>query len=473
MKKKSTIIIIVVIVVIILLFSWVKGTYNGLVSKEEAVNSQWAQVENVYQRRSDLIPNLVATVKGYAEHEQEVLTDVVEARAKATSINLNADNMTPENMQVFQNAQEQLSGALSRLLLTVEKYPDLKANQNFLELQAQLEGTENRITVERQKFNNTAKEYNQSIRHFPANIFANMFGFENNMSPDDHYCDLKRVIAACGGKAKSITVVMPSLYGGRQHRRNARESLDCAQMLQELTDMGVSEIITFDAHDPRVQNAVPLMGFDNFLPTYQILKAMLRSYTDLDMTRERFMIVSPDEGAMSRNIYYASVLGTDLGMFYKRRDYANVVNGRNPIVAHEYIGNDVRNKDIFVADDIIATGDSMLKLCNELKERGCGKIFLSATYALFTEGLKKFDDAYEQGLFTAVISTNLTYAPKELLERKWFIQADMSKFLAYIISACDQNKSLSELLDPHDKIHELIAKFNANKPEQIALDIEE
>lgn len=178
MKKKSTIIIIVVIVVIILLFSWVKGTYNGLVSKEEAVNSQWAQVENVYQRRSDLIPNLVATVKGYAEHEQEVLTDVVEARAKATSINLNADNMTPENMQAFQNAQEQLSGALSRLLVTVEKYPDLKANQNFLELQAQLEGTENRITVERQKFNNTAKEYNQSIRHFPANIFANMFGFE-------------------------------------------------------------------------------------------------------------------------------------------------------------------------------------------------------------------------------------------------------------------------------------------------------
>ena len=206
-------------------------------------------------------------------------------------------------------------------------------------------------------------------------ITYDMFGFKNHMSPDDHYSDLKRIIAAAGGKAKSITVVMPSLYGGRQHRRNARESLDCAQMLQELVSMGVSEIITFDAHDPRVQNAVPLMGFDNFLPTYQILKAMLRSYPDLDMTKERFMIVSPDEGAMSRNIYYASVLGTDLGMFYKRRDYANVVNGRNPIVAHEYIGNDVRGKDIFVADDIIATGDSMLKLCVELKERGCGKIF--------------------------------------------------------------------------------------------------
>ena len=304
-------------------------------------------------------------------------------------------------------------------------------------------------------------------------ITYDMFGFKNHMSPDDHYSDLKRIIAAAGGKAKSSTVVMPSLYGGRQHRRNARESLDCAQMLQELVSMGVSEIITFDAHDPRVQNAVPLMGFDNFLPTYQILKAMLRSYPDLDMTKERFMIVSPDEGAMSRNIYYASVLGTDLGMFYKRRDYANVVNGRNPIVAHEYIGNDVRGKDIFVADDIIATGDSMLKLCVELKERGCGKIFLSATYALFTEGVQKFEDAYNQGLFTAVLSTNLTYCPQELLEKKWFIQADMSKFVAYIISACDQNKSLSELLDPHDKIHELIEKFNSTKPEQLTLDIDE
>ena len=313
----------------------------------------------------------------------------------------------------------------------------------------------------------------ETVRGKDLYILCDMLGFKNHMSPDDHYADLKRIIAAAGGKAKSITVVMPSLYGGRQHRRNARESLDCAQMLQELVSMGVSEIITFDAHDPRVQNAVPLMGFDNFLPTYQILKAMLRSYPDLDMNKERFMIVSPDEGAMSRNIYYASVLGTDLGMFYKRRDYANVVNGRNPIVAHEYIGNDVRGKDIFVADDIIATGDSMLKLCVELKERGCGKIFLSATYALFTEGVQKFEDAYNQGLFTAVLSTNLTYCPAELLQKKWFIQADMSKFMAYIISACDQNKSLSELLDPHDKIHELIEKFNSTKPEQLSLDIEE
>ena len=301
----------------------------------------------------------------------------------------------------------------------------------------------------------------------------NMFGTDNRMSPDDHYADLKRIISAVGGKARSITVVMPSLYGGRQHRRNARESLDCSQMLHELETMGVSDVITFDAHDPRVQNAVPLMGFDNFLPTYQILKAMLRAYPDVDITKEHFMIVSPDEGAMSRNIYYASVLGTDLGMFYKRRDYANIVNGRNPIVAHEYIGNDVCGKDIFVADDIIATGDSMLKLCNELKERGCGKIFLTATYALFTEGVDKFEKAYQDGLFTAVLSTNLTYTTPELKSKPWFVQADMSKFMAYIISAADQNKSLSSLLDPHDKIHELIERFNAGKPEQLKLDIEE
>ena len=304
-------------------------------------------------------------------------------------------------------------------------------------------------------------------------IEYNMFGTPNRMSPDDHYADLKRIISACAGKANKITVVMPLLYGGRQHRRTARESLDCSQMLHELEYMGVNDVVTFDAHDPRVQNAVPTMGFDNFMPTYQILKAMLRTFPEINMKKENFMIVSPDEGAMSRNIYYASVLGTDLGMFYKRRDYANVVNGRNPIVAHEYIGNDVRGKDIFVADDIIATGDSMLKLCTELKAAGCGKIFLSATYALFTEGLEKFQKAYEQGLFNAVLSTNLTYATEEVLKKNWFIQADMSKFVAYIIAAIDQNKSVGQLLDPHDKIHELIEKFNASKPQQLAMDISE
>ena len=299
-----------------------------------------------------------------------------------------------------------------------------------------------------------------------------MFGTPNRMSPDDHYADLKRLIGAVGGKAKKITVVMPLLYGGRQHRRVTRESLDCSQMLHELNTIGVSDIITFDAHDPRVQNAEPLMGFDNFFPTYQILKALLKRYPDLDMGKENFMIVSPDEGAMGRNIYYASVLGVDLGMFYKRRDYANVVNGRNPIVAHEYIGNDVKDKTIFVADDILATGDSLLKLCSELKERGCGKIFLCATFALFTEGLEKFRKAYEQGLFTAVLSTNLTYSYQEMLDEPWFIQADMSKYIAYIITACDQNLSLSPLLDPHDKINELIEKYKNSQPQQMTLNID-
>jgi ribose-phosphate pyrophosphokinase len=278
------------------------------------------------------------------------------------------------------------------------------------------------------------------------------------MSPDDHYADLKRLISATGGKTERITVIMPTLYGGRQHKRNSRESLDCAQMLQELFAMGVKDLICFDAHDPRVQNAVPLMGFDNFFPTYQILKALLERFPDVKLTQDNFMIVSPDEGAMNRNIFYASVLGVELGMFYKRRDYANVVNGRNKIVAHEYIGIDVKDKDIFVADDIIATGDSVLRLCHDLKEKGAKRIFLMATYALFTEGVERFDDAYAEGLFTAVISTNLTYIKEELACREWFVCADISKYIAYIIASCNQNKSVSPLLNSADRIHELIGK---------------
>ncbi|MFA5449353.1 MAG: ribose-phosphate pyrophosphokinase [Clostridia bacterium] len=290
------------------------------------------------------------------------------------------------------------------------------------------------------------------------NVKYNLFERENSMSPDDHYADLKRIISAAGGKAERITVIMPILYGGRQHRRNSRESLDCAQMLQELFHMGVKSIITFDAHDPRVQNAVPLMGFDNFFGTYQVMKALLNRYPAIKLDREHFMIVSPDEGAMNRNIFYASVLGVDLGMFYKRRDYANVVNGRNPIVAHEYIGIDVKGKDIFVADDIIATGDSVLRLCRELKEKGANRIFLMATYALFTEGTSKFDEAYAEGMFDAVFSTNLTYVREELRERDWFVEADLSKYISYIISSCNQNKSLSPLLNSADRIHELLAR---------------
>ena len=284
----------------------------------------------------------------------------------------------------------------------------------------------------------------------------NMFGNLNCMSPDDHYADLKRIISAAGGKAERITVVMPMLYGGRQHRRNSRESLDCAQMLQELYGMGVKEVITFDAHDPRVQNAVPLMGFDNFYATYQILKVLMDKYPNLELNKENFMIVSPDEGAMNRNIYYASVLGVDLGMFYKRRDYTTIVNGRNPIVAHEYIGSSVEGKSVFVADDIIATGDSMLRLCRHLKADGAKEIFLNATFALFTEGKEKFQKAYEEGLFTAVLSTNLTYINPEVQACEWFVEADLSKYVSYIVAFCNQNKSVAGLLSSSEKVNSLL-----------------
>ncbi|MDR2090112.1 MAG: ribose-phosphate pyrophosphokinase [Clostridiales bacterium] len=292
------------------------------------------------------------------------------------------------------------------------------------------------------------------------NCTYKLYGRDVPMSPDDHFADLKRVISAAGGKPERITVIMPMLYGGRQHRRNARESLDCAIMLQELHNMGVKEIITFDAHDPRVQNAVPLMGFDNFFPTYQIIKALYNKYHNFAFDKNHCMIVSPDEGAMGRNIYYASVLGLDLGMFYKRRDYSTVVNGRNRIVSHEYIGSSVMGMDVFVADDIIATGDSVLHLANELKQRGASRVFVLATYALFTEGLELFDKAYAEGYIEGVISTNLSFTGEELKKREWYIEADISKYIAYIISACNQNKSVSALLEPVSKIQELIEKMN-------------
>ncbi|MEG1613196.1 MAG: ribose-phosphate pyrophosphokinase [Clostridia bacterium] len=291
-------------------------------------------------------------------------------------------------------------------------------------------------------------------------VTYDMFGQQQRMSPDDHFANLKRVISAAGGKPSRLTVIMPMLYGGRQHRRNSRESLDCAQMLQELEFMGVKDIITFDAHDPRVQNAVPLMGFDNYFPTYQVLKAINKRYPDVQLDKNHFMVVSPDEGAMPRNIFYASVLGLDLGMFYKRRDYSTVVNGRNPIVAHEYIGNSVMGMDVFVADDIIATGDSCLRLARELKDKGAQRIFLTATFAMFTEGVEKFNEAYKEGLFDAVIATNLTYRKPELKQAEWFVEADLSKYVAYIISACNHNESVSRLLDPHTKVRELLNKIN-------------
>lgn len=251
-----------------------------------------------------------------------------------------------------------------------------------------------------------------------------LFDRKNSMSPDDHFMDLKRLIQATSGKAHRISVIMPLLYGGRQHRRSYRESLDCAVALQELQAMGVSNIITFDAHDARVQNAAPLMGFDNVMPTYQVLKALLHDFPDMLFDRSHFMVVSPDEGAMNRNMYYASVLGVDLGMFYKRRDYSRIVNGRNPIVAHEYLGDSVEGKDIFIADDIISSGESMLDIAYELKKRKANRIFAYSTYAIFTNGLKAFDKAFEEGVISGVLGSNLTYRTPALRSRPWFHEVD-------------------------------------------------
>ncbi len=294
-----------------------------------------------------------------------------------------------------------------------------------------------------------------------------MFGRENFMSPDDHFQDLKRIIQAMGGKAHRISVVMPLLYGGRQHRRNYRESLDCAVMLQELQAMGVSNIITFDAHDARVCNAVPLMGFDNVMPSYQVLKAMFHEVSDFDVSKENFMVVSPDEGALNRNMYYASVLGVEMGMFYKRRDYSTIVNGRNPIVAHEYLGNSVEGKDVFISDDIISSGESMLDIAYELKKRKARRIIAYATYPIFTNGLSKFDQAYSDGMIDYVFGTNLTYRTPELLSREWFKEVDVSKYIAYLILAINHDISTSKVIDPHQKIRSLLDKYNIKGAEKL------
>ena len=281
-------------------------------------------------------------------------------------------------------------------------------------------------------------------------------GEVNHMSPDNHYQDLKRLIGSCRG-ARRVNVVMPFLYEGRQHKRTRRESLDCALALEELIDMGVSNIITFDAHDPRVQNAVPLMSFDNAMPTYQVLKSLLKKDPDLSFDKSKFTVVSPDEGAMNRNMYFSSVLGCNLGMFYKRRDYTRVVNGRNPIVAHEYLGESVEGKTVFIADDIIASGESMLEVASNLKERGAANIIANATFPLFTSGLEKFDKAVAEGKLTYVVGTNLTYRMPELLTRDWYVDVDVSKYAAYFVVALNHDMSVSSIIDPLKKIENLLA----------------
>jgi len=279
------------------------------------------------------------------------------------------------------------------------------------------------------------------------------------MSPDDHYADLKRIIAAISGKARRINVVMPFLYESRQHRRTGRESMDCALMLQELIGLGVENIITFDAHDPRVQNAIPVNGFESFMPTYQMTKALCRNVKDLQIDKEHMMIVSPDEGALTRNIYYATVLGLDLGMFYKRRDYSQIVDGRNKIIAHEYIGDSVEGKDIIVADDIISSGDSVLDLLKEFKRRKARRVFVAATFCFFTNGIQAFNEAYESGLLGGVLGTNLNYVTEEVRNAPWFIEVDMSKFLSYIVATLNHDHSLDNLMSPLNRIKHLVERY--------------
>ncbi len=284
-------------------------------------------------------------------------------------------------------------------------------------------------------------------------------GHLNYMSPDDHYQDLKRVISAANGKAHRVNVIMPFLYESRQHKRTKRESLDCAFALQELVDMGVSNIITFDAHDPRVQNSIPLHGFDNFNPPYQFMKALLRAEPNLKVDKEHLMIVSPDEGAMHRAVYFSNVLGVNMGMFYKRRDYSTIVNGKNPIVAHEFLGDDMHGKNVIVIDDMISSGESMLDVAKKMKDRGADRVFVCTTFGLFTDGFEKFDEFYANGYIDRVITTNLTYLPAEAYEKPYFVVADMSKFIALIIDSFNHDITMSSVLNPTDKIHRLLERY--------------
>ena len=288
-------------------------------------------------------------------------------------------------------------------------------------------------------------------------------GHENHMSPDDHYQDLKRIIAAVGGKARRITVIMPFLYESRQHKRTSRESLDCALALQELVKMGVDNIITFDAHDPRVQNAIPLHGFETVQPAYQFIKGLLRNVKGLQIDSQHMMVISPDEGGMGRAIYIANVLGLDMGMFYKRRDYTKIVNGRNPIVAHEFLGTSVEGKDMIIIDDMISSGDSILEVAAALKERKAGRIFVFSTFGLFTNGLDRFDKAYEEGVIDRILTTNLIYQTPELLEREWYINCDMSKYIAYIVDTLNHDSSISDLLNPNERIQNIVARYRAGE----------
>lgn len=305
---------------------------------------------------------------------------------------------------------------------------------------------------------------------FNYGVTYKMYGQMVPMSPDDHYADLKRIIAAIGGKARRITVIMPMLYEGRQHRKSHRESLDCALMLQELVSMGVANILTFDAHDPRICNAIPLSGFDNVQPTYQMIKALVRAVPDIQIDKDHVTIISPDEGAMHRCMYYSSVLELDIGMFYKRRNYSIVINGRNPIEAHEYLGQDLHGKDAIVVDDMISSGESMIDVCRQLKEKGAARVFCFSTFGLFTDGFDRFDQAAKEGVIDRVLTTNLVYRRPELLEKPWYVEVNMCKYVAYLIDTLNNDESISALLNPVKRIQTLMDKHRSALASQMKID---
>ncbi len=305
---------------------------------------------------------------------------------------------------------------------------------------------------------------------FNYGVTYNMRGTEIPMTPDEHYADLKRIVGAIEGKARRISVIMPMLYEGRQHKRTNRESLDCAMMLRELEFYGVKNIITFDAHDDRVQNAVPLIGFDNYRPAYQMVKALVKAVPDIAFDKEQLIIISPDEGAMGRCMYLSSVAGLDVGMFYKRRDYSRIVNGKNPIVAHEYLGQDLTSKDVIIVDDMISSGDSLFDVAHQIKKRGAKRIYAFATFGLFTNGLEGFDKAYEDGIIDKIFTTNLIYGDPELKTREWYVEVSMCKYVSYIIDTLNHDESISLILDPVKKIHALVDKHMAEQGGQLKID---
>ena len=307
---------------------------------------------------------------------------------------------------------------------------------------------------------------------FNYGVTYKMYGQTVPMSPDDHFCDIKRILGAIAGKARRVSLIMPMLYEGRQHKRSGRESLDCATALQDLEAMGVTNILTFDAHDPRVQNAIPLCGFENIHPTYQMIKALVKQVPDISLDKEDLLIISPDEGAMGRCMYYSSVLGLDIGMFYKRRNYSIVVDGRNPIEAHEYLGNDVNGKDVIIIDDMIASGESIIDVAMKINEKGAKRIFVFETFGLFTAGLEKFDKAYEEGLFNKIFTTNLVYRTPELLSRPWYAEVNMCKYVSYIIDTLNHDESISGLLAPYNRINALLERHKKERATQLSMQFE-